>query len=308
MRVLSVILSLFLMATSAIAKGNDSNYSHELSIARDFLLSVGISPGNIQVEYSSDKLVTFADEQNLVFAVVVRREYQKYIDNPVVAWGSGDLLWKYAGLARYSPEDFMLLSWYESRLQSFKDNDMVYRSPLTFPGNEQVVGPLLGDIKYGQEKPYNMFFPARETSGKKTNCVVGCGPVALSQVLAYYHSDTKPSGTAAIQTEAGEEYRVNLSNYTFSWNSTDEDLAKLMLCSAASVRAIVTPDASSSGLGFFKHALLNHWHYSPKCSYRQKGKDIETLSTICEEIDQKRPKHQVEVSLRHVQLEAWSVP
>ena len=285
MRVLSVIVSLCLMATSAFAQQNNQ----EWSIARDFLLSVGISTSNLQIEYSSDKLITFADEQNRVFAVVVSRKYQKYIDNPVVAWGNGDLLWKYSGMARYSPQDFMLLDWYESRLQALKDNDQVYSSPVNFQGNEQVIGPILGDIKYGQEQPYNMFFPTREIGGKITNCAVGCGPVALAQVLAYYHSDTKPSGTAAIETDTGEAYRVYLSDFTFSWSNSHEDLAKLMLCSAASVRAIVTPDASSSGLAFFKHALLNHWHYSPKCSYRQKGKDTETLSTICQEIDHNRP-------------------
>ena len=50
--------------------------------------------------------------------------------------------------------------------------------------NEITVEPLLGDIKYDQEKPYNTQCPICPSSG--TQAPAGCVATAMAQVMRYY--------------------------------------------------------------------------------------------------------------------------
>lgn len=269
---------------------SESENSQEWQIAMDFLNSKGVTPSALGQTIALETLVVFTDKRAQAYAVVVRKDYQPYIDKPVLAWGVGDLLLKSAGVLQYN-DDNHLLGLYDDLLQQYKGKHIVYKSPVknALWNHPDGVAPLLGDIKYGQEAPYNKKFPMQASNGKLVPCVVGCGPVALAQVLAYYHSATRPTGTASIHSGAGYVYKVNLSNYEFSWSGGENELANLMVCSAASVNATVTPEGSSSGLAIFKQALLNHWHYSPKCTYMRKRSDMELLTSVYSEIDRQRP-------------------
>ena len=268
----------------------EANYSHERSIASAFLESIGVKSVKLEVEYSSDQLVTFADERAAVYVIVASEEYERYLDSPVLAWGEGDTIWKYSGIARYSP-DSHLVDRYESQLKGFKENNTAYKAPeLPFlKDRASRKAPLLGDIKYGQEAPYNKYFPTQSVNGKISHYVVGCGPVALAQVLSYYRSKTPPTGEDFIKTGQGTKHTVRFQEYPFTWNESNEALARLMLCAAASVNATVSPEGSASALADFKYALLSHWHYSPRCRYFQKASDIDALSRIYVEIDERRP-------------------
>ena len=260
-------------------------YSHEWHNAMQFLNERGIYPHNLESGFILESLIAFTDKQACVYAVVAKEDYEKYLDNPVVVWGNGEMIWK----GSFSLDNY-LLYYYDDLLQSFKNKGIIYSAAsVTVLNDRKANEPLLGDIKLGQEAPYNKEFPILESDGMKEFCIVGCGPVALAQVLTYHHSKTPPSGTASFTTIDGSVQRVDLSRYAFSWNGDLDEMASLMLCSAASINATVSIDLSSSAMANVKPALLNNWHYSPKCTYIQKSGDLDMLSSIQSEIDEGRP-------------------
>ena len=287
---LCILALVALFVCSHVRAQSPGGDEHEWRIAMAFLKERGLNPQELQQGIAMETIVTFTDNKLKVYAAVVAKDYEKYIDNPVLAWGTGDELWKLSGrFQQYS--DNNLLIWYDNLLRSCKENGKNITSAVRIHGkNEQSgVKPLLGGIRYGQEDPYNRKFPLQEKGGKLTACVVGCGPVALAQVLAHYHSAEPPTGSSYVRTGTGSILKVNMSEQPFSWNGGSESLGNLMLCAAASLKATVSLDGTSSGLGNFKPALLNHWHYSPRCRYMQKASDEDMLKAIYSELDQRRP-------------------
>lgn len=81
------------------------------------------------------------------------------------------------------------------------------------------VAPLI-KTKWGQHEPFNMKCPS---NGKQT-ALAGCVPVALAQVLNYYHQDRKGGGSlyyAHLDSET--EYDIDYSTTTYDWaNMLDE--------------------------------------------------------------------------------------
>lgn len=77
------------------------------------------------------------------------------------------------------------------------------------------VAPML-KTQWGQGAPYNSKCPS---DGKKT-VVAGCVPVALAQVLNYYHQNRKGDGKlvyADVETET--EYEIDYSTTTYDWDN-----------------------------------------------------------------------------------------
>ena len=75
--------------------------------------------------------------------------------------------------------------------------------------------PLL-KTKWGQGAPFNSKCPS---NGKQT-AVAGCVPVALAQVLNYYHQDRKGEGSlyyAHLDSET--EYDIDYSSTTYDWKN-----------------------------------------------------------------------------------------
>lgn len=81
------------------------------------------------------------------------------------------------------------------------------------------VAPLL-KTKWGQGAPFNSKCPS---NGKQT-AVAGCVPVALAQVLNYYHQDRKGEGSlyyAHLDSET--EYDIDYSSTTYDWKNMLND-------------------------------------------------------------------------------------
>jgi hypothetical protein len=156
-------------------------------------------------------------------------------------------------------------------------------------GNPTGVKPLLGDIKYGQNSPYNAYFPKEKYQGKDSTCLVGCGPVALAEVLAYYKYPEKPVGKGMLNLAGGKQMEVNMKDAPFSWDGSKKAMAALMLCSAASVNAELGAEGTSSQLIDFKPALMNNWEFSAKSSYLVKEPDMTMIKMVYDDLNAKRP-------------------
>lgn len=73
------------------------------------------------------------------------------------------------------------------------------------------VAPLLGDIKWGQDEPYNMYTPKR--SGK--HAPTGCVATALAQVMMYYKWPETGEGSHTNINE--ESQTIDFSKSKYDW-------------------------------------------------------------------------------------------
>lgn len=264
-------------------------YGKEWVVARDFLISKGVKPDNLTVRYTSDALAAFSDNTAKAFAIVVRKAFEPYMDNPILAYGIGNSMWD--GNNRSGENSvYHILSQYSNQLQTLRKKGELYSSlpQSLYMDNPAGVKPLLGDIKYGQNGPYNAFFPKEKYQGKDSTCLVGCGPVALASVLTYYKYPEKPVGKGML-TLSGKQMEVNMKDAPFSWDGSKKALAALMLCSAASVNSEIGAAGTSSQLIDFKPALMNNWGFSAKCSYLVKEPDMTMIKMVYDDLNAKRP-------------------
>ena len=269
------------------------DYGQEWDIARRFLLSRGTSneKDRLEYKYGSKTLCAFSDEANHSFAIVVRRDYQPYIENPVLAYGIGNNMWSGDDTAQDN-SIYHILNRYGEQLEGLRSRRQVYRSlPATaYTPRADGVRPLLGDIAYGQGGPFNALLPKDKYGSKDSTCLAGCGPVALAQVLTYYRNPVQPQGTGLFSLmDSGKELKVNMQDHPVKWDGSEEDTASLMLDCVGSVMAKLSPTGTSSSLVNFKAGLINYWGYSPLCTWVGDYEDIQMLEALYRELDQNRP-------------------
>ena len=278
-------------AASVVAKPNPQ-YGEEWTLARNYLYTLcGYEGNDLQYKYGYTTQYAFSDDKAKVFAIIVAKEYQPYIAEPILAYGNGNPMWNGIDNAKDN-SIYSIMSRYDGQLKYLKRNKEVYRTlvPSSYEPDPDGVKPLLAGIEYGQSNPYNMYFPKERLQGRDTACIAGCGPVALAQVLTYYKSPTPPSGRAEFMLESGKKYHADLGDYGFSWSGMRQrDTAALMFAAAASVSAEMGPTGTSSSLRDFKPALIGNWGYDPKAKLVEGFFDFSSLAMIYEELDNGRP-------------------
>ena len=267
-------------------------YGQEWETARRFLLSKGTldEKERLEYKYGSKTLCAFSDAASRSFAIVVRRDYQRYIEDPVLAYGIGNSMWSGDDKARDN-SIYHILNRYEEQLEGLRSRRQVYQElpALGYQHAVSAVRPLLGRIEYGQSAPYNNLLPKDKFEGRDSTCLAGCGPVALAQVLAHYSHNALPRGTGIYTLKSGKEFKLNMKDHPVTWNYEADELPVLMLDCVASVMAKLSPTATSSSLSDFKAALINYWDYSPKCTWVNNYGDVEALAALYYELDRRRP-------------------
>lgn len=265
-------------------------YGAEWVKAKEFLTSKGIQPDYLEIRYTSETLAAFSDNTAKAFAIVAKQEFEPYLENLILAYGTGNAMWD--GINSASDNSvYHILGQYDIQLKMLKRKGEKYSSlPLSlYMDHPTGVKPLLGDIKYGQTSPYNAFFPKGKYLDRDSTCLVGCGPVALAQVLAFHKYPEKPEGKGILNLQGGKQMEVQMKDAPFSWDGSKKALAALMLCSAASLNAHLSPSGTASSLIDFKPALMNNWGFSPKCTYMVKQPDIKAVEAIYEDLNAGRP-------------------
>jgi Peptidase C10 family. len=265
-------------------------YGQEWQQARQFLQARGSAGDGLRLEYrfGREGLCAFSDPVGKAFAFVVRHDFQAYIENPILAWGIGNAMWE-ADEDEQGDAIDRILQRYDRQLVWLRRQGGKYRGfqPSSHEPDPAGVAPLLGTIAFGQAAPYNRLFPKEKLAGRDSSCVAGCGPVALAQILRYYRHPVQPHGLCNVTTKSGRRYRLNLSDYPVRWD--DPDPAPLMLACAGSVLAEMGTSATSSSLYNFKSALINHWDYSPQCTWIDNYHDANMLAMLYRELDEGRP-------------------
>ena len=117
------------------------------------------------------------------------------------------------------------------------------------------VGPLLGDIKFGQGDPFRGKTPIRNNQ----HCLAGCVAVAMAQIMTYYRHPEVCHGSISYKTETLnitvsldlEGYRIDwdniLPNYLNGYSSAQaEAVADLLYACGATTRMDYNLDGSGT--------------------------------------------------------------
>lgn len=307
MKRILLLTYLFLLCAGSVFSQQSTEHIHELTIAKDFLVSQGQDPEkcNLKFAYRLNTLKAFSDSENKLFAIVVSREYEKYLDNPILAYGIGSQLWRADNNESEANSIKHILQQYNNQLLFLAQHDIVYRTlrPSDYTPDLAGVAPLLDGISYGQGDPYNRHHP------KDLNylldsvpCLVGCGPVCMAQILRYYSWPEKSDGIGLVSLRSGKKSYLDMSSFTFNWSWIKKhydnygqnhqeinEIDKLMLCAGASVSANMGTSGTSSCLSDFKSAFISNWKFSPLCKYLLDESDALMMSMLYREIDSKRP-------------------
>lgn len=162
------------------------------------------------------------------------------------------------------------------------------------------VKPLLGDIQWNQDSPYNDLCPSYNISSR---CATGCVATAMAQVMYYnkWPETGVGSHTYSPSIMSGKELTADFANTTYAWdkmlpkydkNSNDESkeaVAQLMLHCGISVDMQYS---SSSGAGSLPVpiALATYFNYDKGIAYRtrQNYSTEEWQKIIIDELDHGR--------------------
>ena len=133
------------------------------------------------------------------------------------------------------------------------------------------VGPLLGDIKFGQGDPFRGKTPIRNNQ----HCLAGCVAVAMAQIMTYYRHPEVCHGSIFYKTETLnitvsldlEGYRIDwdniLPNYLNGYSSAQaEAVADLLYACGATTRMDYNLDGSGTNAEYVGDALVTFFGYS----------------------------------------------
>lgn len=289
------------LAFPVFSFAGSSGYITEREIAKAFLIEKGADPQkcNLKAKCSTSYAVLFGDQVNGLLVIVAKSDYIKYLDSPVLAYSLESSYFENGADYREDTINHIMKKYSRQIRYLFQNKNKYHPSGLL--EHHCQAGPLLGEIAFSQSYPYNLRHPKVTIGGKDTACIVGCGPVALSQILQYYHWPSAAVGEYCYSVE-DKYYRMAFSDYPYDWNSIKPkykrnepdshsvfEMNKLLLCCGASLGAQMSPNGTSSSISNFKGALLCNWRYSPSAMLYEKISDQKAIPLIYQELDNLRP-------------------
>ena len=197
---------------------------------------------------------------------------------------------------------------YEQQMRYLQDNP---KARLTTPKrNANVVAPLLGEIEWNQESPYNANCPymsyydednEETVSGKAPT---GCVATALAQVMRYHKWPNESKGNISYTTYTLKQNITADLNATYNWDlmlptytgvtATDEqkaEVAKLMYNVGAALQSDYTPSGTGATDVDVVPTLVRYFNYDPGARYVQRDYTAVNLyeQGLINEIEAGRP-------------------
>lgn len=182
------LLFIFLMLCFSCQGG-----SHEQQYASAFFQSQGVNVSYWDVVESRQGLKVLTNYEENKFIILADTAYRESLgDNLVLAYGS-DASWKTDTAVT------KILGYYEKLLHHINTGQK-----LELNDRKAKYAPLL-KTGWGQHSPYNAFCPEL-ASGQ--HALAGCVPVALAQLVAFYHSE-KADSPAKLIAEIGNSVKAH---------------------------------------------------------------------------------------------------
>ena len=181
---------------------------------------------------------------------------------------------------------------------------VVRGEPVVMPRTSQLrpegVAPLLGDIQWGQDYPFNTLCPEKE-GGRS---VVGCVATALAQIIRYHQWPNQGEGICSYTERDGTNHRVDFSQYTYDWermpgqpnrNGSSYDVTQALstLCYHVGVISEMqySPDGSGTFSQYPKEGLQKYFRYKKNIQLlsRMNYKMADWMDIIAKELNEGRP-------------------
>ena len=181
---------------------------------------------------------------------------------------------------------------------------VVRGEPVVMPRTSQLrpegVAPLLGDIQWGQDYPFNTLCPEKE-GGRS---VVGCVATALAQIIRYHQWPNQGEGICSYTERDGTNHRVDFSQYTYDWarmlaqpnrNSSSHAVTQALSTLCYHVGVISEMQYSPEGSGTFsqypKEGLQKYFKYKKNIQLlsRMNYKMADWMDIIAKELNEGRP-------------------
>lgn len=161
------------------------------------------------------------------------------------------------------------------------------------------VEPLLGNLAWGQGKPYNALIPKVNGSQSPTGCVA----TAMAQVMRYHCWPSNGKGNGEYTIKGKNKQTVSIDGHSYNWitmrnsyngtTSADENyaVARLLYDVGVAVRMSYGKNESSAYSAYAAMALTENFNYnqSLRAMNRMYHTSAEWEATIQEELQAKRP-------------------
>lgn len=273
--ILAVFAGLMLNARPACGK-------EPVELAREYLEEMGAKVYNLECTYSTDNLSVFSDHVGKCFIVLADKKFRGVL--------MGDLVLAYSTeSALNGGVDVMvydIVKRYDAQLEK-KTIPLI--SHLRFLSKRKTPKDYIAPMsrRFYQDDPYNKFFPTE--NGQRL--VVGCGPLALAQIIYANGFPSSPNGKGTITDTQGNVTYYNLDDFSFTFDGSEDDIAKVMLCATASLngQAVNGGGETRSAFNDMKSTLVSKWGYSPACTHIKGGDDKAFVSQLKEELHHNRP-------------------
>lgn len=170
------------------------------------------------------------------------------------------------------------------------------------PKSRSHVDPLIR-TRWNQKSPFNNFCPPVNES---TNCVAGCGAIAIAQLMNYWEHPVMGDGYFSYTPSQHPEYGVLYANFgatVYDWDNMRNEYAReyadveaiavatLVYHAAVSVSMSFTPSFSGTNILRFKNALTTYFDYSTDMELKEKSNysDTQWISMMKNDLDAERP-------------------
>ena len=197
---------------------------------------------------------------------------------------------------------------YEQQMRYLQDNP---KARLTTPKrNVNVVAPLLGEIEWNQESPYNAncpymsYYDEDEEETVSGKAPTGCVATALAQVMRYHKWPNESKGNISYTTYTLKQNITADLNATYNWDlmlptytgvtATDEqkaEVAKLMYNVGVALHSDYTPSGTGATDVDVVPTLVRYFNYDPGARYVQRDYTAVNLyeQGLINEIEAGRP-------------------
>ncbi len=167
-----------------------------------------------------------------------------------------------------------------------------------------IVSPLLKNIEWGQDAPFNNMCPTYTTSeGTTKHYYVGCVATAMAQIMRFWGAPTRGKGVHSYNSTAGM-LTANFGETTYQWDKMPERVEKdngneeqnnalATLCAHLGISVNMTYEPNGSGAlsSVVTGALVRYFNYDPSMSYKKREhfSTTEWMEMIKKELNEGRP-------------------
>ncbi|MDE5610084.1 MAG: C10 family peptidase, partial [Bacteroidales bacterium] len=197
------------------------------------------------------------------------------------------------------------LGFYEEQVKLASASSVPVRKLPVESHGEPIVAPLLGDISYNQDAPYNLLCPIDKTDGKRS--MVGCVATAIVTITKYYEYPEQGRGIVSYRGGNAGQINADLSQSFYDWSQIlptyqgtgvsstgkqDSAIALLMRDAGYGASMSYASDQSGANVIGSLFSVVRHLRYDSLASVRARAsydEDAEWISMLKVSLDSAIP-------------------